>query len=194
MNNNRFSANISLFDIIHPDSLQHCQEVFSQVMSGERVADIQATFVAKAGKAISVEGSAIPCFIEGKLVVAHAIFRDISERKLAQEALRKVHDELEMRVDKRTAELAQTNERLKQEIKECKRAEEVLRESEKIKDDVSETTLRAEIEIGLQNRDETPSAIAKAIAKKYDLPKNRVYEEILKIKDDVHVKSPFYMD
>jgi 16S rRNA (cytidine1402-2'-O)-methyltransferase len=52
-----------------------------------------------------------------------------------------------------------------------------------IKDDVSETTLRAEIEIGLQNRDETPSAIAKAVAKKYGLPKSRVYEEVLKIKD-----------
>jgi 16S rRNA (cytidine1402-2'-O)-methyltransferase len=52
-----------------------------------------------------------------------------------------------------------------------------------IKDDVSETTLRAEIEIGLQNRDKTPSAIAKAVAKKYGLPKSRVYEEVLKIKD-----------
>ncbi len=80
-------------------------------------------------------------------------------------------------------ELEQNVRDLEEEALEHDRAEEALCESEKIKDDVSETTLRAEIEIGLQNRDETPSAIAKAVAKKYDLPKNRVYEEILKIKD-----------
>jgi len=121
---------LNLFDIIHPDSLQHCQEVFSKIMAGQRVTDIQAVFVVKDGKAISVEGSASPRFIGGKFVATHAIFRDNIERKLAHEALRKAHDELEMRVDKRTAKLAQTNERLKQEIKEHKRTEETLRESE----------------------------------------------------------------
>ncbi len=54
----------------------------------------------------------------------------------------------------------------------------------KIKGDVAETTLRAEIELGLQNRDETLSAIAKTVAKKYGLSKNRVYEEVLRIKNE----------
>jgi hypothetical protein len=53
-----------------------------------------------------------------------------------------------------------------------------------IKGDVAETTLRAEIELGLQNRDETLSAIAKTVAKKYGLSKNRVYEEVLRIKNE----------
>jgi PAS domain S-box-containing protein len=52
------------------------------------------------------------------------------QRKGAEEALRKAHDELEMRVDERTAELVKTNERLKREIEERKRAEEALRQSE----------------------------------------------------------------
>jgi len=52
-----------------------------------------------------------------------------------------------------------------------------------MKGDVPEATLRTEIEIGLQNRNEAPSAIAKSVAKKYGLPKARVYEEVLKIKD-----------
>jgi len=52
-----------------------------------------------------------------------------------------------------------------------------------IKNGVSETTLRAEIEVGLQNRDATISSIAKAAAKKYGLPKPSVYKEIIKIKD-----------
>src|SRR5208283_1064813 len=45
-----------------------------------------------------------------------AIIVDISDRKRAEEALQNAHDELEQRVLERTAELAETNERLKREI------------------------------------------------------------------------------
>ncbi len=54
----------------------------------------------------------------------------ISERKKAQEALRKAHDGLEVRVQERTAELSEANTHLKSEISERRRAEEALRESE----------------------------------------------------------------
>jgi two-component system cell cycle sensor histidine kinase/response regulator CckA len=79
---------LNLFDIIHPDSLQHCQEVFSKVMAGQRVHDFQATLVCKNGKVLYIEGSASPRIIEGKVLATHAILRDISERRMAQEALR----------------------------------------------------------------------------------------------------------
>jgi PAS domain S-box-containing protein len=59
---------------------------------------------------------------------------DITERKLAEEELRRAHDELEKRVAQRTAELAMANEELRLEINERKKAEEALRESsEKLK-------------------------------------------------------------
>jgi PAS domain S-box-containing protein len=54
----------------------------------------------------------------------------IAQRERAEEKLKKAHDELERRVNKRTAELAKTNEDLKLEIKERKRAEVALRNSE----------------------------------------------------------------
>jgi len=49
--------------------------------------------------------------------------REINERRKAEEALRKAHDELEERVRERTAELTRANESLESEIAERKRAE-----------------------------------------------------------------------
>ncbi len=54
-----------------------------------------------------------------------------TERKRAEEALRKAHKELEQRVNERTAELVEANEQLNREIEDRKQAEEALRESEK---------------------------------------------------------------
>jgi predicted hydrocarbon binding protein len=55
-----------------------------------------------------------------------ASLRDITERKRATEALRQAHDELEMRIAERTAELVTANEQLQQEVSERKRAEQEL--------------------------------------------------------------------
>ena len=62
-------------------------------------------------------------------VAAHLVGVAI-EHKQAREALQRAHDELEMRVEQRTAELLKTNALLQQEIEQRKRAEEALRQSE----------------------------------------------------------------
>jgi PAS domain S-box-containing protein len=58
------------------------------------------------------------------------VFEDITERKQAEEALRRAHDELEERVRERTADLHRMVEQLEREIAERQRVEETLRESE----------------------------------------------------------------
>ena len=52
------------------------------------------------------------------------------QRKRAEQELREAHDELEQRVEKRTAELAGANEGLKREMAERERAEKVIRDSQ----------------------------------------------------------------
>jgi PAS domain S-box-containing protein len=61
--------------------------------------------------------------LTGHLVV----LRDITGRRRAEEALRRARDELEVRVQDRTAELARSNAALQAEILERRRAEEEIR-------------------------------------------------------------------
>ncbi len=55
------------------------------------------------------------------------VITDITERKRAEEALRRAHDELELRVQERTQDLTMANEYLQREIAERKRAEDELK-------------------------------------------------------------------
>ncbi len=60
---------------------------------------------------------------------AQALARDVTERIRAEEALRNARDELEVRVDERTAELSRANAGLNEQIAERKRAEEALQQA-----------------------------------------------------------------
>ncbi len=66
----------------------------------------------------------------GEILGSVAVVRDITERKRAQDALQRAHDDLEQRVKERTQELARTNQELRTEIAEREQIEKTLRESE----------------------------------------------------------------
>ncbi|MBI2954414.1 MAG: PAS domain S-box protein [Chloroflexi bacterium] len=61
---------------------------------------------------------------QGAITHFLAVKEDITERKRTQEALLKAHEELERRVEERTAELAAANKELRAEIAERERVEE----------------------------------------------------------------------
>ncbi len=67
---------------------------------------------------------------KGNLVTA--VIRDISERKQAENALREAREQLEIRVEERTRELAEANRALRNEMAERLRAEEALLQVQKL--------------------------------------------------------------
>jgi len=102
-------SNLSLWDIIHPDSIPKCRRIFQKVISGEPVDKIEAVFVTKSGESITVEGNANCRFVEGKAMSTRGIFRDITERKQAAEQLQTLYEherdlrqQLEEEIKKRT--------------------------------------------------------------------------------------------
>ncbi len=67
--------------------------------------------------------------VRGESSTSIIMMTDVTERLKADEELKKAHDELELRVEQRTAELIQINEKLKRKIQEHKQAKESLQES-----------------------------------------------------------------
>ena len=79
---------LTLADIVHPDSIERCQRVFARVHAGEQIGTVRADFVSKAGRRITVEGSVNAKVVGGRGVATRAIFRDVTARQVAEDALR----------------------------------------------------------------------------------------------------------
>ncbi len=100
------------------------------VLSGEAVT-YEGLLPYKDGGQRFVRASYIPNVAEsGQVSGFFVLVEDITEHRRTEEALRRARDELEIRVEGRTAELRAANESLSRQITERKQAEAALRESE----------------------------------------------------------------
>jgi PAS domain S-box-containing protein len=105
-------------DFIHPDYRKIVEERIRRLLvRREPVPLIDEKWLRLDGTIFEVEVEAVPVTYEGKQA-SQVVFRDLSDRKRAEESLRKAHDELEQRVEKRTGELTRANKALERSERE----------------------------------------------------------------------------
>ena len=85
-------SNLSVFDIVAPESYSHCKDALERVIGGEHIKDLEAVFLTKDGRRIHVDGN-VNCKMEqGRPVATRAIFRDVTARKAAEEARAEIEE------------------------------------------------------------------------------------------------------
>ncbi len=77
-------AKLTIYDVIHEDSLAKFNEVFAGCKNGENIDLVELIFVTRDGRNVYVQGSVNCKFVNGKMVSTRAIFRDVTQRKKAE--------------------------------------------------------------------------------------------------------------
>jgi len=96
--------------LLPPERIQEERQILDRLLSGQRVEHLETVRVTKDGRPIDVSVTVSPLKDEdGQIIGASKIIHDITDRKRAEEELRRLKDELEHRVEQRTAELAASN-------------------------------------------------------------------------------------
>jgi PAS domain S-box-containing protein len=103
---------------------------FQRALRGEEVCGQIFRLTNPKGSEITIEANAKPIFAQNRMKASVAVWRDITKRWQAEEALRVAHNELEAKVEERTARLRKLTATLVQtERRERRRLAQVLHDS-----------------------------------------------------------------
>lgn len=118
---------------LHPDDIERIQSVWERSVAGRVSYESEYRVRRSDGAYRHFLTRGIPLFrADGSVREWVGAAIDITERRQAEDELRRAHEELESRIIERTAELKEANSRLQHEIHERKRAETELIKAQKL--------------------------------------------------------------
>jgi len=135
-----------IIDLVHPDDVAATIHRIGDLASGKTVIGFENRYRTNLGTWRNLEWKGVSRPDAGLMYCAA---RDVTDRKLSEEALRKAHTTLETRVRVRTAELAKANVTLKAEIVEREAAEAETRYRARQQEAVAELGRRALLDVDM---------------------------------------------
>ena len=84
-----------VFDLIRADCREYWLALFERLLAGEHVDRIEMELASKGGATVVLEGNADCKFVDGKPVSIRSILRNVTERKRAEQELRKAKEAAE---------------------------------------------------------------------------------------------------
>jgi len=154
-------------DFVPPENVPETKAAIQKMLSGQKIHLFETRRSTKEGKTLDVQlsstlyqdGNGLPL---GNIVT----LRDISGQRLVEKELEKHRDHLEELVAERTAELAEANMQLEQEVEERKRAEKSLRKREKELQAQSHhlEEVNTALRVLLKQRDDDKKELGKAVS------------------------------
>ena len=105
-----------LYSIVHPDDADEVRQHLLDSSQPDKLIEGRVFRIyTRAGELRWIEHNSLPVHnADGENIGRRATNRDVTERRAAEEEIRKLNEELEDRVNKRTQELAAANEQLSQ--------------------------------------------------------------------------------
>ncbi len=127
-------------DFVPQENWPETKDIIERMLQGEKIQSFETRRFTKDGKLLDIQlSTSLFKNQHGKPAGNIVIHRDVTERKQVQDKLRKAHDDLELRVEQRTAVLAEINEALKRENSDREAAEQELQKAK----EASESANRA---------------------------------------------------
>ena len=103
-------VNKPFMDFVHPDDIVATQAAYQKLISGCTIMQFINRYRTNDGAYLMLEWNASPNQATGK---QYCIARDITDKKKAEDALNKLNEQLEQRVNERTAEILQKENRFR---------------------------------------------------------------------------------
>ncbi|MHC4738845.1 MAG: MASE3 domain-containing protein [Planctomycetota bacterium] len=176
-----YNPDFDFLKLVAPEYRKLMKDNFDRHVKGREVLPVEYALITK-------EGERIDAILTTKLIKYGSessilgIVTDITERKKAEESLQRAHDELEMRVEERTAELAKSRETLRSLAGKLLtvQEEERRRLARELHDDLNQRLAIMAIDTGRleEQLKSVPGSLAENI--------KDIKERVIKLSADVH--------